>query len=223
MAKPWKTIESIETDEGVLELRQRDERDFLITLGGLVLMNSLSNRSEVVLGQLGCKGLMAQAPRVLVGGLGMGCTLRAVLDSLPASAEVVVAELNPVVVEWCKGPLTVLTNSAVTDPRVAVEIGDVAKLVRKLGQKDGPRFDAVIYDLYKGPHFRTDKVKDPFYGSRAIADVRRVLNPGGAFAVWGENYDDGFVDRLSASGFSVSHERPGRGGYRHAVFLARLS
>jgi len=223
MAKPWKTIESIETDEGVLELRQRDESDFLITVGGLVLMNSMANRSEVVLGQLGCKGLMDHpAPRVLGGGLGMGCTLRAVLYSLPATAEVVVAELNPVVLEWCKGPLAALTDGAATDPRVSVEIGDVAKRVRTLGQGDGPRFDAVIYDLYKGPHFHTDKVKDPFYGSRAIADVRRLLNTGGTFAVWGENYDAGFDSRLRAAGFNVSHERPGRGGYRHVVFVAKL-
>jgi len=224
MAKPWTIIDRVDTDEGTLELRQRDERDFLITVGGLVLMNSLANRSEVVLGQLGCKGLMAHpAPRVLVGGLGMGCTLRAVLDSLPPSAEVVVAELNPVVLEWCRGPLAALTDSAATDPRVSVEIGDVAKLVRKQSQPGGPRYDAVIYDLYKGPHFHTDKVKDPLYGSHAIADVGKILKPGGTFAIWGENYDAGFVDRLRAAGFSVKHERPGRGGYRHAVFLAKLS
>lgn len=223
MAKPWKTIQSVDTDEGVLELRQRDERDFLITVDGLVLMNSLANRSEVVLGQLGCKGLMSHpAPRVLVGGLGMGCTLRAVLDCLPETAEVVVAELNRVVLEWCKGPLAVLTDSATNDPRVTVEMGDVAKLVRDFGQNPAPRFDAVIYDLYKGPHHHTDKVKDPFYGSRAIANVKKILNPGGTFAVWGENYDAGFVNRLGNAGFSVRHERPGRGGYRHAVFLAKL-
>jgi spermidine synthase len=159
---------------------------------------------------------------VLVGGLGMGCTLRAVLDSLPETAKVLVAELNPVVLEWCKESLAVLTDSAATDPRVKIETGDVAQLVRNYAQHDGARFDAVIYDLYKGPHHHTDKLKDPFYGSRAIANVKKILNPGGTFAVWGENYDAGFIHRLSAAGFKVSHERPGRGGYRHAVFLAKL-
>jgi len=96
MAQPWKTLASLATDEGLLELRQRGPRDFLIVVGGLVLMNSLANRSEIVLGQLGCRHLHAHpAPRVLVGGLGMGFTLRAVLDELPASAAVTVAELNP--------------------------------------------------------------------------------------------------------------------------------
>jgi len=99
MAKPWKILESIETADGVLELRQRDVDDFLILIGTQVLMNSRSNRSEVVLGQLGCSHVKtASKPRVLVGGLGMGYTLKAVLDSLPESAQVVVAELNPVVV-----------------------------------------------------------------------------------------------------------------------------
>lgn len=222
MAKPWKTIESVETEEGVLELRQRGEKDFLITVGGLVLMNSLANRSEVILGQLGCQHLKNHpAPRVLVGGLGMGYTLRAVVDCLPAKAEVVVAELNPVVVKWCQGPLALLTDGVVNDPRVAVDIDDVARLVRR-SAKSGQQgmYDAVVFDLYKGPHYRTDKVNDPLYGSRAIADVHRILKPGGLFTVWGENYDEGFDKRLIAAGFKTSNQRPGRGGYRHVVFIA---
>lgn len=224
MAKPWKVIDSIDTDEGVLELRQRDDRDFLITVGGLVLMNSMANRSEVVLGQLGCKHLKNHsAPRVLVGGLGMGCTLRAVLDSLPAMAEVVVAELNPVVLDWCRGPLADLTAGAAIDPRVRVEIGDVADLVRKTAKRtDADKFDAIVFDLYKGPHHRTDKLNDPLYGSRAIENVRLALKPGGVFSIWGENYDEGFDKRLCSAGFSVRYERPGRGGLRHVVFLATL-
>jgi len=222
MAQPWKTIETIETDEGVLELRQRGEKDFLITVGGLVLMNSLSNRSEIVLGQLGCQHLKDHpAPRVLVGGLGMGYTLKSVLDCLPAAAEVVVAELNPVVVEWCKGPLALLTESAVSDSRVTVEIDDVAKVVQRAAKEvNGDQFDAVVFDLYKGPHFRTDKVNDPLYGSRAIANVYRALKQGGLFTIWGENYDEGFDKRLAAAGFKTNSHRPGRGGYRHVVFVA---
>lgn len=222
MAKPWKRIESIATGDGILELRQRDERDFLITLGGLVLMNSMANRSEVVLGQLACRKLQdCPAPRVLVGGLGMGFTLRAVLDSLPATAQVVVAELNSVVLQWCQGPLAALTGGAVRDPRVSVEIIDVAELVRRSADSGGASlFDAIVFDLYKGPHFRTDPIHDPLYGSRAIAHARKALKPGGVFAVWGENYDEGFAARLMQAGFTVRRQRPGRGGLRHVVFLA---
>ena len=224
MAQPWKIIESVPTDEGILELRQRGARDFLITVDSLVLMNSMANRSEIVLGELGCRHLADHpAPRVLVGGLGMGYTLRAVLDCLPSTAEVVVAELNPVVVAWCRGPLAPLTDGAVADPRVTVEIGDVAALVRRTAcDSSRPRFDAVVFDLYKGPHFRTDKRDDPLYGSRAIARVRAALKPGGVFTIWGENYDEGFDKRLQDAGFSTSSQRPGRGGYRHVVFVASL-
>lgn len=222
MAKPWKTLASITTDEGELELRQRDARDFLITLDGLVLMNSLANRSEVVLGQLGCRHLKAHpAPRVLVGGLGMAVTLRAALDCLPETAQVAVAELNPVVLSWCRGPLAILTEGAVNDPRVTIDIIDVAERIGRAAQGDpAERFDAILFDLYKGPHFRTDPVCDPLYGSRAIARARAAMKPGGVFAIWGENYDAGFARRLARAGFKVSSQRPGRGGLRHVVFLA---
>ena len=223
MATPWRILERIDTEEGALELRQRGPRDFLITLGGLVLMNSLSNRSEVVLGQLGCRHLKNHPqPRVLVGGLGMGCTLRAGLDCLPDDAQVVVAELNPVVVDWCHGPLASLTDSAVGDPRVCIEICDVADLVRRSAHgAPRARFDAVIYDLYRGPHYRTDKTNDPFYGSKAIKSVHACLETDGLFAVWGESYDADFDRRLTAAGFTTRSERPGRGGYRHVVFVAK--
>ena len=224
MAQPWKTIESISTDEGVLELRQRGVRDFLIMIGPQVLMNSLANRSEVVLGQLGCGRLKeSESPRVLVGGLGMGFTLKAALDTLPPAARVVVAELNPTVVAWCRGPLASLTKNAVDDPRVTVEIGDVARLIRRSAVDGGEsRFDAIILDLYRGPHAKTDSGNDPLYGSRAIENMRAALKPGGVVAVWGENYDEGFDKRLRSAGFTVTSDRPGRGGLRHVVFVAHL-
>lgn len=224
MAQPWNTIESISTAEGALELRQRGERDFLITIGSQILMNSLSNRSEVVLGQLGCGHLKESGtPRVLVGGLGMGFTLRAVLDTLPLSAQVVVAELNPTVLEWCRGPLAVLTENAVTDTRVTVEIGDVARRIRMTAVNGGEsRFDAIVLDLYRGPHAKTHQSDDPLYGSRAIENMRAALKPCGVVAVWGENYDESFDKRLRSAGFTVTTNRPGRGGLRHVVFLGHL-
>ena len=224
MAQPWKTIESIGTDEGILELRQRGEQDFMIMIGSQVLMNSMANRSEVVLGQLGCGHLKKSgSPRILVGGLGMGFTLKAVLDTLPATARVVLAELNPVVLEWCRGPLAALTENAVDDPRVTVEISDVARLIRRSAVNGGEsRFDAIILDLYRGPHAKTHHSDDPLYGSRAIENMRAALKPCGVVAVWGENYDEGFDNRLRSAGFTVTTDRPGRGGLRHVVFLAHL-
>ena len=222
MAQPWKILDSVATDEGILELRQRGERDFLITVNSLVLMNSALHRSEVALGELACGQLKQQSgPRVLVGGLGMAFTLRAVLDNLPPSGSVVVAELNPVVLNWCRGPLAFLTSAAASDPRVTVEIADVAEVIMKSAMS-GKKFDAIVLDLYKGPHAKSHKVEDPLYGSTAIEMTRAALKPGGMFAVWGENYDSAFDKRLGAAGFSVFSDRPGRGGLRHVVYLARM-
>ena len=219
MALPWKTLDRCTIpNEGVLELRQRGADDFLITLDALVLMNSRAQRSEMALGTLGCRGLQTRSePRVLVGGLGMAITLRAVLDALPATAQVVVAELNPRILEWCRGPLAALTAGAASDPRVTVEINDVADLIRRA---PAASYDAIILDLYRGPHPRTDRRNDPIYGSLAIERTGKALKPGGIFAVWGENPDRGFEERLAAAGFAVRCERPGRGGYRHAVWVA---
>ena len=117
MAHAWETLESIETDAGPLELRRRGERDFLITVAGRVLMNSHANRSELALANLACRALAdREAPRLLLGGLGMGCTLRAALDDLPSKAAVDVVELNPHVAAWCRGPLSGVNDQALEDP-----------------------------------------------------------------------------------------------------------
>lgn len=223
MALPWQIIESIPTEEGILELRRRSDRDFLITVGGRVLMNSLSHRSEVALGHLACGHLKKQpGPKVLVGGLGMGYTLRAVLDHLPADGTVLVAELNPVVLEWCRGPLAGLTAGAVKDARVTVEIVDVALLIRQHARADSSAtLDAVVLDLYTGPYVRTHKRSDPLYGSAALRTTRDALKPGGVFAVWGEDYDAGFDRRLRGAGFAVTSQRLRGGGPRHVVYLGR--
>ena len=220
MPRPWTTIESVPTDEGALELRQRGERDFLIMLGPQVLMNSLSHRSEASLGALGCAHLAGRpGARVLVGGLGMGFTLRAVLDALGPDAHVDVAELNPVVAGWCKGPLAPLTGGAATDPRVTIHVGDVTDAIRVVATP-ATRYDAIVLDLYRGPHPKSEPVSDPLYGSRAIDRARAALRPGGVLAVWGEVWDAAFERRLRAAGFDVTGERPRRGRHPHAVFVA---
>ncbi len=217
MTRPWTVLATAPTPDGTLALRSRSERDVLITLDGRVLMNAMAHRSEEALGALACEGLKSREhPRVLVGGLGMAFTLRAVLDALPASAEVVVVELNPVMVEWCRGPLVALTLGAVDDPRVEVVIGDVAEALR-----DAPRgqYDAIVIDLFVGPDARTRR-DDRLYGDRAAARAFSALRGGGTLAVWGEAYHPSFAQRLGGHGFEVRHERPGRGGMRHVVYIA---
>lgn len=220
MAQPWETLDRVDTADGVLELRKRGEQDFLIVINGRVLMNSSANRSEIVLGESACMAVAGRKrPRVLIGGLGMGLTLRAALDPLPPTAQVVVAELNPVVVKWCRGPLAALTGSAVDDKRVTVVVDDVSSVIAKAAKPGAERFDAVIIDLYEGPGSATDARNDPFYGSQALNITAAALSQGGIFAIWGENPDAAFEKRLTAAGFSVDRQRPGKGGLRHVVYI----
>ena len=221
MAKPWRIIDRIDVDEGLLDLRQRGRSDFLITLDGRVLMNASANRSEIVLAELACDCLPPQKnPRVLVGGLGMGFTLQAALNHLPAAAELVVAELNPIMIDWCRGPLAHLNGAAVDDPRVTIVIDDVAAVIRRAASRGGGnRFEAVILDLYEGP-CRAGR-ESCWYGDEALTLSRRALTTDGVLAVWSEDPDAAFEKRLQGAGFSVCLQRPGRGGRRHAVYIAR--
>ena len=160
-------------------------------------------------------------PRVLVGGLGMGYTLKAALDKLPPSAEIVMAELNPIMVKWCQGPLADQAGGAVDDPRVTVVIDDVAAVIRSAAsQGKNHRFDAIILDLYEGPYEGDQGRGDYLYGPAAIAVSRAALKAEGVFAVWSEDPDKAFEKRLQRAGFAVNRQRPGRGGGRHVVYIA---
>jgi spermidine synthase len=152
----------------------------------------------------------------------MGFTLKEAIDHLPADADIVVAELNPIIVKWCRGPLAHLTGGAVDDPRVKVVIGDVAVVIRSaaLKGKDN-RFDAIILDLYEGPYEGDQGRGEYLYGDMALALSSSALKAAGVFAVWSEDPDKTFEKRLQAAGFSVSRQRPGRGGRRHVVYIAR--
>ncbi len=219
MSRAWQTLDRRESPDGVLELRQRGADDFLICVNGRVLMNSRASRSEEQLGVRTCKGLGAGA-RVLIGGLGMGLTLRAVLDSLPEESHVDVSELHPIVTEWCRGPLAALTGGCLDDPRVSVRVGNVADHIREAADS-AAAYDAIVLDLFEGPHAHTDAKRDPFYGRQAIERSWRALRPDGVLGVWAEAREQHFETRLGAQGFTVESHRPGRGGLRHWIVLAR--
>ena len=217
MARPWQTIESVDTGEGVLELRKRGDKDYLITIAGRVLMNSTANRSEILLSGLTYNSLKnKETPRLLIGGLGMGYTLRAALDKLPDDARVVVAELNPVVVKWCRGPIAHLTDGAINDSRVLIETADVAVII----QKSDNEFDAIILDLYEGPFEAVKERMAHLYGADALRRSSSALVPGGVFAVWSEDPDKAFEKRLVQAGFTFQRHCPPRGN-RHIVYIAK--
>jgi spermidine synthase len=223
VTRPWQTLDGFDTEEGRIELRRRGADEFLITLAGRVLMNSAASRSEVALARIACAGLAGRpAPRVLIGGLGMGCTLRAALAALPPAAAVVVAELHEPMLRWCRGPLAELTGHAVDDPRVEVRIGDVAAVIRGAAGPGASRFDAVLLDLYEGPHPASQPRNHPHYSAEALARTRSALGSGGILAVWSEDPDARFERELGQAGFAVRRERPGRGGRRHVVYVASV-
>lgn len=224
VTRRWELLDAVPTADGPLELRRRGEREFLISISGRVLMNSHASRSEIALGRLACQELATEpAPRVLIGGLGMGCTLRACLDVLPERAVVIVAELHETVVRWCRdGPLADLTQRAARDPRVRVQIADVAAVIDAAACPGAVPFDAILLDLYEGPP--PDCPRDhPHYGDGALSRMRAALTDGGVLAVWSEEPSAGFERGLARVGFRVRSERPGRGGRRHIVYLAQAA
>ncbi len=203
-------------------IRRGDE--YLILVNGAILMSNRMHGSEEALATFAFQRMRTLArPSVLIGGLGMGFTLRATLDLLPSDAAVVVAELVPAVVEWNRGPLGPLAKHPLKDKRVRVETGDVAvTLSSRLGQ-----FDAVLLDVDNGPAALTDSNNAGLYDSRGIAAAHASLKKTGVLAIWAAKEDRKFKQRLRDGGFDVQVQRPrGRlikGGPRHTIFLARKS
>ncbi len=218
MKQPWQTIEEVPTAEGALVLKRRGD-EYLITIGGKVLMPSRVTRSEEALAVLGCEPIAGRSrPAVLIAGLGLGFTVRAALDVLPETAQVTVADLHEAVVGWCREEAAGLSGRALDDPRVQTVVADVADVIA-----DGAgRWDAIVLDLYEGPHTPSQGENHPCYGGAALKRTKRSLKPGGVFAVWSEGPDRAFQHRLARAGFSgVERKNPGRGARRHVVYLAR--
>lgn len=221
--RPWLTLDTTETPDGsMLSLAQRGE-EFVIRASGQVLMSSRQHGSEEALAQVACKALRGRPqPSLLIGGLGMGFTLRAALDLLPAHARVTVAELVPAIVQWNQGPLSKLANNPLEDPRVEVAIADVRQVINQHPQS----FDAIALDVDNGPQALTTPANQPLYFERGLQSVRRALRPGGMLTVWSAAEDPAFVQRLRKAGFRVSLERPtirgGKRGGRHVLFVAQV-
>lgn len=218
---PWRQLDRTALpDGGELKLARRGD-EFSIRLAGSELMNSRLTGSEEALAKLACARIAGRsAPHVLIGGLGMGFTLRAALGALGSDAKVVVAELLPAIVTWARGPMADLFAGSLDDPRVAVEVTDVARLVHARSS----RWDAILLDVDNGPEGLTQAANDGLYGAQGLAAARRALKPGGVLAVWSEKPDDAFVRRLKRGGFDVEETRVaahrGKSGRRHVVWLA---
>jgi spermidine synthase len=221
---PWITIDStaIPGSDSELTLSRRND-DFAIRVAGIPgdLMNSRMHHSEDMLAELACTRLSrVENARILVGGLGMGFTLAAVLRIVPQSAEVIVAELVPAVVEWNRGSLGHCAGRPIEDGRTRVHQGDVVDLF-KHQQKS---FDAILLDVDNGPEAMTHSDNEWLYSLEGLAKIYAKLRAGGIVVVWSARADQQFTRRLKKTGFNVQlrtvRARPGKGS-RHTIFVAQ--
>jgi spermidine synthase len=215
---PWIELDRTIVPGGdELKLMQRGV-EFSIMAGTIELMNSRRGGSEEKLAILAAERIGERArPRLLIGGLGMGFTLRAALARLPAGAEVLVAELVPTVIAWARGPLADVHGTSLDDPRVKLIEGDVAEAIRR----NGP-FDAILLDVDNGPDGLSRPANDRLYTPGGLAAAKAALRPGGHLAVWSAGPDKRFSQRLAHSGLKVEEVRVKAGGARHHIWFATL-
>ncbi len=220
---PWNLLGRTTTPGGDELALMHQPGEFLILAGGKPLMSSRMHGSEEAMAEVACRQARAlESPTVLIGGLGMGFTLRATLDALPADATVVVAELVAGVVEWNRGPLGHLANHPLQDRRVQVEVTPVDQLLKATKA----RFDVVQLDVDNGPSAFTTDGNGWLYTDSGLAATKRALKHGGTLAVWSAQEDRRFEQRLKHAGFAVTVERVRarlkKGGPRHVIFVGRL-
>ena len=219
--KKWELLGQTETHEGSDMRLMRQDEEYLILSNGKPLMSSRLHGSEEALAVIGCGDARhLQRPHVLVGGLGMGFTLRAVLDLLPPAAMVTVSELVPAVIEWNRGPLAALAGEPLRDPRVRVDARDVGFTLRS----NPGGFDAVLLDVDNGPAAFTTPANAGLYDGGGVVALHAALRPAGTVAVWSAFEDRDFEERLRSCGFQVDVVRArahARQKARHTIFAAR--
>ncbi len=219
---PWIELDraAIPGDGTELRLKQRGQ-EFSIMLGSNELMNSRLSGSEEALATLSCERIAGRSKQhILIGGLGMGFTLRAALGALPPDADVTVAELVPAVVDWARGPMADLHKGTLDDARVDIHVGDVGALIRS----KKAAYDAILLDVDNGPDGLSRPSNDSLYDREGLEAARSALRPKGVLAVWSSDPDAAFTRRLRQAGFKtdeVSVRANGkRGGARHTLWLA---
>ena len=208
---------------GELRLYRRGD-DYIIVIDRDELMSSRMSGSEEALAQMGCDRLRsAKAAHLLIGGYGMGFTLRAALAALGDDAKVTVAELVPAIIDWARGPMAHIAQGCLDDPRVELAIGDVATAIASATR----RYDAILLDVDNGPDGLTHPANDRLYSAAGLAAAKAALKPGGILAIWSAAPDPKFARRLSVSGFQVEEvgvrARSNGKGPRHVIWFARAS
>ena len=218
---PWISIDAapVPGGGGVLRLGKRGD-EFSIMLGQTELMNSRLSGSEEALATMSLARIKeSRRPHILIGGLGMGFTLRAALARLGPEARITVAELVPAVVAWARGPMSEIFGGSLSDPRVTILEADVGGLIRSARSS----YDAILLDVDNGPEGLTRAANDKLYESEGLGAARVALRPGGVLAVWSSGPNQAFAQRLRRTGLAVEELRVranGRGGgARHIIWI----
>ncbi|MBX9455524.1 MAG: hypothetical protein KL863_05555 [Rhizobium sp.] len=220
--QPWIVLDEAKVPDGHETLRlKRRGGEFSIMLGSNELMNSRLSGSEEALATLTLDKLSGRkGPRILIGGLGMGFTLRAALAAVDAEARITVAELVPDVVAWARGPMAELHAGSLDDPRVVILPDDVGAAIRTANAA----YDAILLDVDNGPDGLSRPGNDALYGARGLGEAKRALTPGGVLAVWSSHPAPRFTQRLTQAGFAAE-EKPvrarGRSGAKHMIWLGQ--
>ncbi|MCQ1776517.1 hypothetical protein NOJ05_04855 [Neorhizobium galegae] len=218
---PWIQLDraTIPGEGGELRLKQRGS-EFSIMLGSTELMNSRLSGSEEALATLSCKRIAGRKnTHMLIGGLGMGFTLRAALGALPDDTRVTVAELVPAVVDWARGPMAEFHKGTLDDPRVDIHVGDVGALIRSRTAA----YDAILLDVDNGPDGLTRASNDSLYNHTGLRAAKAALRENGVLAVWSSAPDAGFTRRLRDVGFATEEvyvRANGKRGGRHVLWMA---
>ncbi|MEP6829783.1 MAG: hypothetical protein ABI963_05550 [Rhizomicrobium sp.] len=218
---PWVHLDTATVPGGGSELKLMQRGgEFSIMAGSIPLMNSRMSSSEVVLAELACDRLRGKPnAHILIGGYGMGFTLRAALAGLKADARITVAELVPAVIKWARGPMAELTANGLSDPRVNIREVDVGGLIASAQAS----FDAILLDVDNGPDGLSRSENDRLYNLRGLHAARKALRPKGLLAIWSAAPNKEFFNRLGHAGFVVEEikARANKGrGVRHIIWAA---
>ena len=218
-------IDTAEIEDGeTLELFSHG-RDFMIVLGRNELMSTRMRFSEEQLAELTLDRLASSAPRILIGGYGMGFTLRAALARVGEGADIVVAEISEKIVEWAEGPMADLTGDTLSDPRLDLKICNVEALIDDANDGTCDKFDAILLDVDNGPDGLVRADNNRIYSRTGLGKARDALRPGGIVSVWSAAPDHAFRRRMKEAGFDVEEKgvrsRPNNKGAHHTIWFGR--
>ena len=219
---PWLQLDTVSVPGADVQLRLMQRgAEFSMRLGPNELMSSRLSGSEEALATLACRRIEAvKSPHILIGGLGMGFTLRAALAVLGSDARIMVAELVPAVIAWARGPMADIFGDSLDDPRASIREADVVNVIAS----HDSAFDAILLDVDNGPEGLIRKANDALYDLKGLNAIRRALRPGGVLAVWSSGPNPLFSKRLRAAGFDVNEvavrATTKRSGSRHVIWFA---